>query len=263
MLVTPGPIISGTMGEKGATLVVSSPLAGLRKLVDSESISLAGFVGSSALSGGRRTTDYGAKKQTLFTKLPNVLILSLGRFDHLGRKITKQVEATDPLQIPDQCLTPALKTSLQGNRPTLSAAARRPPFRAIHRRRALHVVRETPGFRSVVQARRRRTGRLPPHRPRPASPPVGTQHWLHLRLRQGLIAATHRRAGVAAHACAGVVVCAEVSQGMAARLTSHGSTRTTEVADRRELRPGLTTGAKVVDTIFNPQISKQANRGSE
>jgi hypothetical protein len=50
---------------------------------------------------------------------------------------------------------------------------------------------------------------------------------------------------------------------MAARLTSHGSTRTTEVADRRELRPGLTTGAKVVDTIFNPQISKQANRGSE
>jgi uncharacterized UBP type Zn finger protein len=118
MLVTPGPIISGTMGEKGATLVVSSPLAGLRKLVDSESISLAGFVGSSALSGGRRTTDYGAKKRTLFTKLPNVLILSLGRFDHLGRKITKQVEATDPLQIPDQCLTPALKTSLQGNRPT-------------------------------------------------------------------------------------------------------------------------------------------------
>jgi hypothetical protein len=64
------------------------------------------------------TTDYGAKKRTLFTKLPNVLILSLGRFDHLGKKITKQVEATDPLQIPDECLTTALKYSLQGNQPT-------------------------------------------------------------------------------------------------------------------------------------------------
>jgi hypothetical protein len=40
-------------------------------------------------------------------------------------------------------------------------------------------------------------------------------------------------------------------------------TRTTEVVYHRELRPVLTTGAEVMDTIFNPQISKQANRGSD
>jgi hypothetical protein len=40
-------------------------------------------------------------------------------------------------------------------------------------------------------------------------------------------------------------------------------TRTTEVVYHRELRPVRTTGAEVMDTIFNPQISKQANRGSE
>jgi integrase len=40
-----------------------------------------------------------------------------------------------------------------------------------------------------------------------------------------------------------------------ARLAGHTSTRTTEVVYRRELRPILTTGAEIMDTIFNPQPS--------
>jgi integrase len=38
-----------------------------------------------------------------------------------------------------------------------------------------------------------------------------------------------------------------------ARLAGHTSTRTTEIVYRRELRPVLTTGAEIMDTIFNPQ----------
>ena len=38
-----------------------------------------------------------------------------------------------------------------------------------------------------------------------------------------------------------------------ARLAGHSSTRTTEVVYRRELRPVLTTGAEIMDTIFKPQ----------
>jgi hypothetical protein len=45
-----------------------------------------------------------------------------------------------------------------------------------------------------------------------------------------------------------------------ARLAGHTSTRTTEVVYRRELRPVLTTGAEITDTILNPQTSKQAKR---
>ena len=35
-----------------------------------------------------------------------------------------------------------------------------------------------------------------------------------------------------------------------ARLAGHTSTRTTEIVYRRELRPVLTTGAEIMDTIF-------------
>ena len=38
-----------------------------------------------------------------------------------------------------------------------------------------------------------------------------------------------------------------------ARLAGHTSTRTTEIVYRRELRPILTTGAEIMDTIFKPQ----------
>jgi integrase len=38
-----------------------------------------------------------------------------------------------------------------------------------------------------------------------------------------------------------------------ARLAGHSSSRTTEIVYRRELRPVLTTGAEVMDTIFNRQ----------
>jgi integrase len=38
-----------------------------------------------------------------------------------------------------------------------------------------------------------------------------------------------------------------------ARLAGHSSSRTTEVVYRRELRPVLTTGAEIMDTIFNRQ----------
>ena len=37
-----------------------------------------------------------------------------------------------------------------------------------------------------------------------------------------------------------------------ARLAGHTSTRTTEIVYRRELRPILTTGAEIMDTIFKP-----------
>ena len=40
-----------------------------------------------------------------------------------------------------------------------------------------------------------------------------------------------------------------------ARFAGHSSSRTTEVVYRRELRPVLTTGAEVMDTIFKPQTS--------
>jgi hypothetical protein len=38
-----------------------------------------------------------------------------------------------------------------------------------------------------------------------------------------------------------------------ARLAGHGSSRTTEVVYRRELRPVITTGAEVMDQIFQPK----------
>ncbi len=41
-----------------------------------------------------------------------------------------------------------------------------------------------------------------------------------------------------------------------ARLAGHASSRTTEVVYRRELRPVLTTGAEVMDTIFKRQPSE-------
>jgi integrase len=40
-----------------------------------------------------------------------------------------------------------------------------------------------------------------------------------------------------------------------ARLAGHSSSRTTEVVYRRELRPVLTTGAEIMDTIFKPQMA--------
>lgn len=41
-----------------------------------------------------------------------------------------------------------------------------------------------------------------------------------------------------------------------ARLAGHASSRTTEVVYRRELRPVLTTGAEVMETIFKRQSSE-------
>jgi integrase len=41
-----------------------------------------------------------------------------------------------------------------------------------------------------------------------------------------------------------------------ARLAGHSSSRTTEVVYRRELRPVLTTGAEIMDTIFKRQTSE-------
>jgi integrase len=38
-----------------------------------------------------------------------------------------------------------------------------------------------------------------------------------------------------------------------ARLAGHASSRTTEVIYRRELRPVITTGAEVMDQIFQPK----------
>jgi hypothetical protein len=37
-----------------------------------------------------------------------------------------------------------------------------------------------------------------------------------------------------------------------ARLAGHASSRTTEVVYRRELRPAITTGAEIIDQIFQP-----------
>jgi hypothetical protein len=51
-----------------------------------------------------------------------------------------------------------------------------------------------------------------------------------------------------------------VPAGEIARLAGHASTRTTEGVYRRELRPVLTTGAEVMDTIFNRQTSRASNR---
>jgi integrase len=42
-----------------------------------------------------------------------------------------------------------------------------------------------------------------------------------------------------------------------ARLAGHASSRTTEVVYRRELRPVLTTGAEVMDTIFQRQTPSE------
>jgi integrase len=38
-----------------------------------------------------------------------------------------------------------------------------------------------------------------------------------------------------------------------ARLAGHASSRTTEVIYRRELRPVITTGAEIMDQIFQPK----------
>ena len=44
-----------------------------------------------------------------------------------------------------------------------------------------------------------------------------------------------------------------------ARLAGHTSTRTTEIVYRRELRPILTTGAEIMDTIFTRQTPSDRN----
>jgi integrase len=47
-----------------------------------------------------------------------------------------------------------------------------------------------------------------------------------------------------------------------ARLAGHTSPRTTEIVYRRELRPVLTTGAEIMDTIFTTTNTKQTKRTS-
>jgi integrase len=42
-----------------------------------------------------------------------------------------------------------------------------------------------------------------------------------------------------------------------ARLAGHASSRTTEVVYRRELRPVITTGAEIMDQIFQPKQRKE------
>ena len=44
-----------------------------------------------------------------------------------------------------------------------------------------------------------------------------------------------------------------------ARLAGHTSTRTTETVYRRELRPILTTGAEIMDTILTATTTGQPN----
>jgi integrase len=44
-----------------------------------------------------------------------------------------------------------------------------------------------------------------------------------------------------------------------ARLAGHASSRTTEVVYRRELRPVITTGAEVMDQIFQPKQRREAS----
>lgn len=51
-----------------------------------------------------------------------------------------------------------------------------------------------------------------------------------------------------------------VSTGEIARLAGHASTRTTEVVYRRELRPVITTGAEVMDKVFNKGSSPHQSR---
>jgi hypothetical protein len=56
-------------------------------------------------------------KRMKFVQLPTVLTLVLKRFDEYG-KITRPVLANDPLEIPDECLSTALKNLLNGSKPT-------------------------------------------------------------------------------------------------------------------------------------------------
>ena len=44
-----------------------------------------------------------------------------------------------------------------------------------------------------------------------------------------------------------------------ARLAGHASTRTTEIVYRRELRPVITTGAEIMDQIFQPKHRREAS----
>jgi integrase len=46
-----------------------------------------------------------------------------------------------------------------------------------------------------------------------------------------------------------------VSTEEIARLAGHATTRTTEVVDRRELRPVITTGAEITDEVFGLGVS--------
>ncbi|HEY7147364.1 MAG TPA: DUF4157 domain-containing protein [Streptosporangiaceae bacterium] len=72
---------------------------------------------SAAATVQRGTPETPHHKRMQFVALPRVLTLILKRFDAYG-KIMTPVLANDPLEIPEECLTPALKTSLKGNRPT-------------------------------------------------------------------------------------------------------------------------------------------------
>ena len=50
-----------------------------------------------------------------------------------------------------------------------------------------------------------------------------------------------------------------VPVGEIARLAGHASSRTTEVVYRRELLPVITTGAEIMDQIFQPRHRREAS----
>jgi transcriptional regulator GlxA family with amidase domain len=47
-----------------------------------------------------------------------------------------------------------------------------------------------------------------------------------------------------------------------ALLSGYSSTRTTEIAYRRELRPVLTTGAEAMGRLFKAQVTQQADQAT-
>jgi hypothetical protein len=104
------PVAGGEASRK----LVSSPLIqlGLVPAVTSIAEALKHYSATETVSYGNPISPH--YKQLLFNKLPTVLTLSLNRFDATGTKITREVTADDPLDIPAECLSSELKQSLQG-----------------------------------------------------------------------------------------------------------------------------------------------------
>jgi ubiquitin C-terminal hydrolase len=112
-----------TLKTKGGQLVSSEQDVHLAVALPIDD-TVASIAGALRLYSRAEEVDYQnskGDKQVLFSALPNVLILTLNRYHNTPAgdmvKVSRNIQANDPLEIPAQCLTQTLRDSLNGAKP--------------------------------------------------------------------------------------------------------------------------------------------------